>query len=94
LWKLSFDSHSCEKVQFIVAIVVSLFSVMLKLEKSLRTKGMLSKRMDCLSLIILHFSVDPALTRIKHSGDANRAFAHRQHGSEHLMKDFLLRCLR
>jgi hypothetical protein len=79
---------------FIVAIVVSMSSVMLKLEKSLTSTGMLLKGMDCLVPIILQFSVDPTLNQITHSGDAGRAFAHWQHGPEHLMKVFLSMCLR
>jgi hypothetical protein len=62
---------------FIVAIVVSIFSVMLKLEKSLTLNRMLLKGMDCLVLIILQFSVDPGPTPITHSRDAGRAFDYR-----------------
>jgi hypothetical protein len=75
-------------------MVVSMFSVRLILEVSLMSKGTVLKGMDCLVPIILQFSVDPDLFRIKHSGDIGRALAHWQHGYEHLMKVFLLMCFR
>jgi hypothetical protein len=74
--------------------VVPLFSVRLKLDVSLMLKRILLKGMDCLVQTVLQFSVDPDLTRITHSGDVGRAFACWQHGSEHLMKVFILMCFR
>jgi hypothetical protein len=71
-----------------------MFSVRLKLEVSLMLKGTMLKGMDCLVPMFLQFSVDPDPTRITHSGDASRALAHWQHGSEHLIKVFLLMCFR
>jgi hypothetical protein len=58
------------------------------------SKGTMLKGIDCLVPIIFQFSVDPDLIRITHSGDAGRALAHWQHGSEHLMKVFFLMCFR
>jgi hypothetical protein len=71
-----------------------MFSVISSFEKSFMSKRMLLKGMDCLVPTILQFSVDPALTRFTHSGDAGRAFAHWQHRSENLIKVFLSMCLR
>jgi hypothetical protein len=71
-----------------------MFSVRSTLEVSLMSKGTMLKGMDCLVPIILQFSVDPDPTWITHFGDVGRAFAHWQHGSEHLMKVFHLMCFR
>jgi hypothetical protein len=57
-------------------------------------KRILLKGMDCLVQIFMQFSIDSDLTRITHSGDACRAFAYWQHGSEHLIKVFLSMCFR